>query len=228
MERDLLAGVFWYGAFLFSTICHEAAHAWSALRLGDDTAAKGGQVTLNPIPHIRREPIGMVAIPLLTWFSSGWIMGWASAPYSREWARLYPKRAALMALAGPATNLALAAAAALVIRMGFEWGALGPPEGMSMQRLATTGGSGAGEYGAEVLSILLSLNLLLCVFNLMPVPPLDGSQAPLLFLPPSAADAYMGAMRSPIIRMAGLFGAWKLIPLVFPHLLRTVAGILYL
>src|ERR1700679_4089938 len=121
IQRDLVEGAMWFGAFLLSTTCHEASHAWVAFRLGDDTAMKGGQVTLNPVPHIRREPVGMVVVPIISWFAGGWIIGWASAPYSVEWARQHPRRAALMALAGPATNLALALAAALLIRVGYEW-----------------------------------------------------------------------------------------------------------
>jgi len=73
-------GLMWYAVFLFSTVCHEAAHAWSASKLGDDTAKQGGQVSLNPVPHIRREPFGMVLVPLLSWFMGGWLIGWASAP----------------------------------------------------------------------------------------------------------------------------------------------------
>src|SRR5690348_17172584 len=102
MPPSLVEGLLWYVVFVGSTVCHEASHAWTALKLGDDTASRGGQVSLDPVPHIRREPIGMVVLPLLTWFIAGWMMGWASAPYDPEWARRYPRRAALMALAGPA------------------------------------------------------------------------------------------------------------------------------
>jgi Zn-dependent protease len=77
----LVTGFIWYVAFLFSTTCHEASHALVAKLGGDDTAALGGQVSLNPIPHIRREPFGMVLIPLLAFFMSGSMIGWASAPY---------------------------------------------------------------------------------------------------------------------------------------------------
>jgi hypothetical protein len=121
MQTGPAAGGLWYGVFLFSTVAHEAAHAWSALKLGDDTAAKGGQVSLNPWPHVRREPFGMIVVPLLSWFLGGWMIGWASAPYNPEWAKQYPRRAALMALAGPTANLLLVLAAALLIRVGIEW-----------------------------------------------------------------------------------------------------------
>ena len=68
-------------SFLFSTTVHEAMHALVAWKLGDPTAYNGGQVSLSPIPHIKREPIGMLVLPLLTAMTQGWAIGWASAPY---------------------------------------------------------------------------------------------------------------------------------------------------
>ncbi|HZZ19124.1 MAG TPA: site-2 protease family protein [Opitutaceae bacterium] len=227
METDLATGAMWYGAFVASTVCHEAAHAWSALRLGDDTAARGGQNTLNPIPHIRREPIGMIVVPLISWVSSGWIIGWASAPYNRQWAQEHPRKAAVMALAGPGTNLLIATVAALCIRLGYEWGVLGEPSFTGMSDIATTGHGGPLEFVAKLLGILFSLNLLLCLFNLVPVPPLDGSSAPLLFLPPAAGRSYADLIRHPMFRMAGLFVAWKVFPLFFPSILRAAIRLVY-
>ena len=101
MNADEFAlGVVWYVVFLLSTTCHEAAHAWVSLRGGDPTASHGGQVSLNPIPHIRREPFGMVLFPWLSFFAGGWMMGWASAPYDIRWAYTYPRKSGAMALAG--------------------------------------------------------------------------------------------------------------------------------
>jgi hypothetical protein len=101
MDVDLATGFIWFVAFLFSTTVHEAMHALVAWKGGDPTAYHGGQVSLSPIPHIRREPIGMLVVPLLTSLTQGWAMGWASAPYDPVWAERHPKRAALMAAAGP-------------------------------------------------------------------------------------------------------------------------------
>ncbi len=84
---DLLMGLVYYAVFLVATTLHEAAHAWAALRGGDRTAYLGGQVSLDPLPHIRREPFGMVVLPLLSVVLMGWPFGFASAPYSVEWAR---------------------------------------------------------------------------------------------------------------------------------------------
>ncbi len=106
MDRAL-DGLVWYVVFLFSTSLHEAAHAWAAQRGGDPTAYLGGQVSLDPRPHIRREPFGMLLLPLFTAVTSGWPIGYASAPYDPVWAANHPRRAAWMSLAGPAANLLL-------------------------------------------------------------------------------------------------------------------------
>ena len=85
-------GLIYYVAFLFSTTLHEAAHALAAKLGGDLTAYHGGQVTLDPRPHIRRAPVGMVLLPLVTVVVSGWPFGFASAPYDISWAKRYPRR----------------------------------------------------------------------------------------------------------------------------------------
>ncbi|HEX5177464.1 MAG TPA: hypothetical protein VFV83_10565, partial [Chthoniobacteraceae bacterium] len=122
-QFNVVDGLLWYFVFLYSTVLHEAAHAWAAFRLGDDTAYRGGQVTIDPTPHIRREPFGMVIVPIISWFLNhgNWMIGWASAPYDPTWAQRYPRRAALMAAAGPCANLALVLGAALLVRVGMEW-----------------------------------------------------------------------------------------------------------
>src|SRR5688572_31775898 len=106
----------WYLVFVFSTTCHEAAHAWAAHRGGDPTAYADGHVSLDPLPHIRRSPMGMVVIPIISFLMGGWMIGWASVPLNPEWARQYPRRAALMSLAGPAANLTLALVAFGIMR----------------------------------------------------------------------------------------------------------------
>src|SRR5215510_15071145 len=123
MESEtLVRGLLWFAAFLFSTTVHEAAHALAALRGGDPTAYLGGQVSLSPLPHIRREPIGMLVVPLLTAFTNGWALGWASTPYDPYWAARHPRRAATMAAAGPAGNLLIAGVAFGLLRIGVVTG----------------------------------------------------------------------------------------------------------
>src|ERR1700757_2906249 len=115
----LLLGLTWYVVFLFPPPCHEAAHALAAKLGGDLTAFHGGQVSLDPIPHIRREPFGMVLFPILSYAVGGWMMGWASAPYDPLWAGRHPRRAAWMSLAGPGANFTLTILAALLIHAGM-------------------------------------------------------------------------------------------------------------
>lgn len=226
MEINLADGVLWYAVFLFSTVCHEAAHAWTALKLGDDTASRGGQVSLNPLPHVRREPIGMVVMPIVTWCIGGWIIGWASAPYDPAWARLFPRRAALMALAGPLANLALASAAALLMRVGMEWQLFDVPYAVGMSRVVT-GDTELAVVIAKILSVAFSLNLLLCIFNLLPVPPLDGSSLPMLVLPEAAARRYSDALHSPFLRLAGFALVSRGLGHLFPPILSAAAALLY-
>lgn len=227
MQSSVADGLLWYLVFVLSTSCHEAAHAWSALKLGDDTAARGGQVSLNPWPHIRREPFGMVVVPLLAWFSAGWMLGWASAPYNPAWARAWPRRAALMALAGPTANFALVLGAALLIRVGIEWEVFTAPVFVGSTHLVDAVSTGPWDTAASLLSITLALNLLLCVFNLLPFPPLDGSSVPLLLLPAGLAEKYHAALRQPMLQLVGLLIASRLLSPLFPPLLLAVAKLLH-
>jgi Zn-dependent protease len=231
MDLDEFAfGLLWYVVFLLSTTCHEAAHALAALRGGDATASEGGQVSLSPLPHIRREVFGMVLVPLLTFATAGWMMGWASAPYNRQWANRYPRRAAAMALAGPAANLTLAVLAGVLIRIGLSTGFFQAPEGIRFSQV-TAGAEGFPEAAAVILSILFSLNVLLGAFNLLPVPPLDGWSALGLVLPESGTRKLNDwSQRAGMLTILGLLIAWQsfgyiYVPL-FRFAVRTVYGLL--
>jgi Zn-dependent protease len=194
LSPELLAlGFIWYVAFLFSTTCHEAAHALAAKIGGDDTAFAGGQVSLNPIPHIQREPWGMVVIPILSLIINGSIIGWASAPYNPEWERRHPRRAAWMALAGPATNYTLMLIAAVALRLGSSQGWLHDDPV-----------TGKPDFASSVLGAFFSLNLLLGTFNLLPVPPLDGSSAIMLFMGETRSQRYLDWLRGNSYAMVGL------------------------
>ena len=114
--------IIWYIVFVFSVVLHEAAHAFAGYWFGDHTAMHHGLTTLNPVPHIQRSPIGMVIVPLLSFVSGGWMIGWASTPYDPCWAQAHPKQAALKTLAGPAVNLALMLIAGVLIHIGISAG----------------------------------------------------------------------------------------------------------
>ncbi|HEY6127832.1 MAG TPA: site-2 protease family protein [Candidatus Acidoferrum sp.] len=191
----LVFGFIWYVAFLFSTTCHEASHALVAKLGGDDTAERGGQITLNPVPHIRREPWGMVLVPILSFLFFGWMIGWASAPMDSGWQQRYPRRAALMALAGPAANFTLMIIAAILIRIGNGSGWFVP------------GVSGQPGILGVVLEAFFRLNLLLGIFNLFPAPPLDGSTGIMVFMGDGTAQRYLHWLRTTPYRSLGLLAA---------------------
>jgi Zn-dependent protease len=212
-EEKLVTGFLWFVAFLFSTTVHEAMHALAALRGGDPTAYHGGQVTLSPIPHIKREPIGMLVVPLLTALTQGWAIGWASTPYDTHWAARYPKRAALMAAAGPAGNLSIAFVAFVLIKIGLASGWFVPPDSASFEQLVSSP-TGERSFAGAFLSIFLTLNVLLCAFNLIPLPPLDGSSVIGIFLPENLEVKFRELSHSPMFQMIGLVLAWQVFPLI--------------
>ena len=226
------AVVFWLPAFLFSATVHEAAHAWAALRLGDPTAYLAGQVTLSPWPHLRRSPVGMLVVPLLSSLTQGWAIGWASAPHDAAWAERHPRRAAVMALAGPLGNLAVAAAAFAIIQAGLWAGWFEPVAKMGMQQWVQSALPPdplmAGDFIARGLSVMLSLNLLLFLFNLLPLPPLDGATVITLVLPAAAGRSMRAASAAPLLSLLGLFTAWRLFPLAAGPALSGVAQLLQL
>jgi Zn-dependent protease len=224
----LTLGIAWYIVFVFSTVCHEAAHAFTAYRLGDKTAYHGGQVGLNPWPHIRREPFGMVVLPILSYAAGGWMIGWASTPYDPEWALNYPRRSALMALAGPTANLLLVVATGLLIRLGMLAGWFyAPPQINFTHVTAAMEGSRIMANVALLVSILFTLNLLLTVFNLIPLPPLDGSGAAPLFLSAESARRFHRILHQPGVSIIGLLVAWQIFGPVFRPLHRLALNLLY-
>jgi Zn-dependent protease len=202
-------GAIWYLAFLFSTTCHEAAHALVAKWGGDLTAFEGGQVTLNPVPHILRSPFGMVVIPFLSYVLSGWMIGWASAPYDPYWQRRHPHRSAWMALAGPAANFTLMFLAAAAIRIGIGLGHFSrPTAGFGLSQLVVDS-NGEPTFVTSALSIFFVLNLLLGSFNLLPVPPLDGHAGVMLLMKERMALRYLDFVQGGNFAFIGLLIAWQ-------------------
>lgn len=152
---------------IFSLTVHESAHAWAADRLGDPTARALGRISLNPLVHA--DPFGTILFPLLGLLTSAPLIGWAKPVPVATWRFAVPRRDYLLvAAAGPAANLALATLAAIVMRM--------LPLAVSV--LGTTAGDGAVVRVltpvANMVWALLGMNLLLAIFNLLPIPPLDG------------------------------------------------------
>jgi Zn-dependent protease len=225
-EFDVANLAVWYLVFVFSTTCHEAAHAWVAYRGGDLTAYSLGHVTLDPTPHIRRSPFGMVVVPIISFLWGGWMIGWASVPVNRRWAVDHPRRAALMSLAGPAANLLLASLALLAMRLLVAADVFSPsaygvtvPDGEEMNTLL-----GALARG---LSVMLVLNVILGLFNLIPLPPLDGASVLEGAAPRATASLYQQLREVPAAEFLGLMIAWRFFPYVSEPALDFVAGLLH-
>jgi Zn-dependent protease len=158
----------WIVPVVFAVTLHEAAHGFVALRFGDDTALRAGRVSFNPLNHI--DPFGTVLLPLMLMLTSGFMFGYAK-PVPVNFGRLRPARLGmvLVALAGPMTNVLLAIVSSLL----FFGVGLMPQEGQ--------------EFLARNLVNSLQINAVLCVFNLLPLPPLDGGRVAVGLLPRALA-----------------------------------------
>ena len=228
LDPDTLAMLpLWFVVFLLSLTVHEASHALVAMWGGDPTAYHGGQVTLDPRPHIRREPFGTIAVPIISYLLSGWMMGWASAPYDPHWQDRHPKRAALMALAGPLGNVALILVAAAAIRVGMLAGIFHPPESAGFTHIVSAAPGSILEPVATFLSIMFCLNLLLAAFNMLPVPPLDGITAIGLVLKEDSARKVALIGRNPSYTFVGILIAWKIFDYVFDPVFLLGLRLLY-
>ena len=225
---DLAHAITYYVAFLLSATIHEAAHAWAAKLGGDLTAYHGGQVSLDPRPHIRREPFGMVILPLLSLAISPFPIGFASAPYDPKWALKYPNRAALMALAGPASNLVLVLLTLVIIRVGSGAGVFIAPDTVRFGEVVAGAAGSMWEGVAFVTGVFFSMNLLLAALNLIPLPPLDGSAAIPLLLPAAAASRYqMLLFSNPVLSIIGMIVVWRLFGTVFQPIFLLAVNLLH-
>jgi Zn-dependent protease len=189
-------------------------------------------VTLDPTPHIRREPFGMVLVPILSFALWGWMIGWASVPFNAQWAARYPRRSALMSLAGPATNFLLALLALIAIRVLSAYGIFQPPYGggtaVGLVELPE-GYDFSSSLGAVALglSVMLQLNVILGAYNLIPVPPLDGASVVEGFGTAQIRSFYEKIRANPMLQILGLILAWQLLPLVVQPLFSLVQRALY-
>ncbi len=221
MDSGFITGfVVWYLVFLFSTTLHEAAHSFVSALGGDHTARLGGQATLNPAPHIRRSVFGMVVAPIVTFLLSQgqYLLGWASAPYDIRWAARSPRRAFWMSLAGPLSHLPLLFLSFLGMYIGLRTGYFEPGFGVDgaamLYPVAPAASGNLGWALAVLCNIAFRLNLILFVFNLLPLPPLDGSELWYLFM--KKEETRLRARHQMAqYAMAGLMLAWYVFPRVF-------------
>jgi len=228
MDKDvIILGLAWYLVFILSLSFHEAAHAFVAMKLGDKTAFHSGLVSLHPFAHMMREPIGMIVLPIVSYFYNGWMIGWASTPYDHAWAQRYPKREILMAMSGPLANLILVIAAAVIIRIGLAMGYFYPPESITFSNVTAAVNAGWANSIAVMISILFTLNLVLFVFNLLPIPPLDGSSLVPLVLDSENADKYKAFVSQPSVSIVGLIIAWQFFGFLFEPVHLFALNLLY-
>ncbi|MCW9032816.1 MAG: site-2 protease family protein [Rhodospirillales bacterium] len=161
----------WALPVLLAVTLHEAAHGWAAWKLGDDTAKRMGRVTFNPLKHV--DPFGTVLLPILLLIGSGGQMmfGFAKPVPVNFWNLRNPRRdMVLVALAGPGTNLLLAIAAASIFHLGFLI-----PDSVA-------------PWLALNLKNAMIINVVLCIFNMLPLPPLDGGRVAVGLLPHFLAE----------------------------------------
>lgn len=193
---------------VFSVVVHEVAHGWAALKRGDNTAQQMGRLTLNPIPHV--DLFGTILLPMLMLvLHFPFIIGRAKPVPVNPFNFRDPKRdMAFTAVAGPLSNLGLAVLSALLLRL-------------------TASMSGSENLIPGLMFYAVVLNLVLALFNLMPVPPLDGSRIVVLFLSDRMTNTYYQLERYGFLIVIGLFylGVFQIIinP-VLRLLLRILIG----
>ncbi|QQS45978.1 MAG: site-2 protease family protein [Acidobacteriota bacterium] len=208
--------IIWFAVFLLSLTVHECAHAWAAERSGDPTGRYLGRITLNPIPHI--DIFGTIVFPLIAMITGGWMFGWAKpVPFNPMNLRDRKMGEIMIALAGPFSNILLAVLCIVLYKVIIGGSALSA--GFS---------GGFNQPIAMMLQIGIYLNIILAVFNLIPVPPLDGHHVLRNLLPDSLAEMYSqipvwagflvifllvrmgvtGALISPLVNLAQMILAW--------------------
>ena len=221
LHFDPATTVLWYVAFLFSVVLHEAAHAWTAWRLGDATAYAGGQVSLDPRPHVRREPIGMVAAPALSLPHGGLSARMGKCPLQR-----------ILGTTRTETRRVDGSRRAAIELRHLRGGLRDPPSRSRPRTLVDGSGvlrasrqrsrqAECSTVSPTFLSMLFSLNMLLALFNLLPVPPLDGSAIVPLFLDDVNGRRYLQRVQQPIWLLLGLVVAMQFFHYVFSPFTRS-------
>ncbi len=206
--NQAVEAIFQILVLIFSVVIHEVSHGTVAYALGDSTAKDEGRLTLNPLKHL--DPFGSVVLPLITYFAGGFVFGWARpVPYnpmnlrSKKWFGFRPE--ALVGIAGPASNVAVALIFGLLLRFSS---ALALPTAF-----------------LQIAFYITFLNIVLAVFNLVPLPPLDGSKVLFALLPPRLSHIQNTLEQYGIflLLLFIFFFSWILLP-VAAGIFRLITG----
>jgi len=191
-----------------SVVVHEVMHGYAALALGDPTAKYQGRLTLNPLSHL--DPIGSFVIPLLGYFAGGFIIGWAKpVPFNPYNLRNQKWGEAIVAIAGPLSNISLAIIFGLVLRFSSV-------ETFLNQSFLSLAG------------YVVLINITLAVFNLVPIPPLDGSKILFAFLPYKWQSFRESFERFGLILVfIFIFFLWQVISPLIGYLFSLITGIAF-
>jgi Zn-dependent protease len=195
MNQEFALVLFQVIVLVLAFSVHESAHAYVAMRLGDPTAYMLGRVTLNPLKHL--DPLGSVIVPLISLVYGGWLIGWAKpCPVTTRNFRNIKRDDILTSLAGPASNLAMATVA-LILLVFFKHAVAGGLAAIVSAMAIANHYPGIETDNlstlfpvAMLLYYAVFINLLLFVFNLIPIPPLDGSHVLRQFLPYRVEQVY--------------------------------------
>lgn len=193
---------------VMSVVIHEVAHGYAAFWLGDSTAKYEGRLTLNPIKHL--DPFGSVILPLLLAISgSNFMIGWAKpVPFNPYNLRNQKWGEAIVAAAGPLSNILIALVLGLTLRLGIAFGII------------------ATIPVIKIISLIIFINLLLAIFNLVPIPPLDGSKILFSILPRGT-----GALRAFLERygffivLLFVFFLWEYVSPLIVFIFRIITGV---
>ncbi len=203
MEFSTTTFIFEIVILIFSIVIHEVSHGYAANILGDKTAELEGRLTLNPIKHM--DLLGSVIVPTLAYISGGFIIGWAKPvpfnPYnlrSQKWGE------AIVAFAGPASNLLIATIFGLILRFTVN----SVPASFSV-----------------IVGYVVLINLTLAVFNLVPIPPLDGSKILFTFLPFYSKTRAFLEQHGLILALFFMFYFWRYIQPIVTFLFRFITGL---
>ena len=198
--------VFQIAILIMSVVIHEVSHGYAASFLGDQTARYQGRLTLNPIKHL--DPFGSVLVPTISYFLGGFIFGWAKPvpynPYNLEHGRWSEAK---VAIAGPVSNLFIALVFGLILRFATYGGSINPAF-------------------AQITSLIVFINILLAVFNMVPIPPLDGSKLIFAIFPDKLFQIRSFFERYGLVLVLFfIFFLWQIISPVIILLFQLITGV---